>query len=95
MSVAPSGPNWGNIFGGIAERVGEVGWLVDRLCLEMTLHASRKFEVGVSEQGQLLDRLALVGIAFDLPTADLPLEVVDRALERGGGDDLGLLADPL
>ena len=25
MSVAPSGPNWGNIFGGIAERVGEVG----------------------------------------------------------------------
>ena len=75
-----------------AERVGEVRRVVDRLGVEVALDALGQLEVRVREQGDLLDRLALLGVALHVPAAELPLEVVGRALERRGGDDLGLVA---
>src|SRR4029079_4730125 len=48
----------------------------------------------VRQHGDLLDGLALLGVALHLPSAELPFEIVGRALERGRGDDAGLVADP-
>ena len=60
----------------------------------MALHPLGQLEGGVGQHGDLLDRLALLGVALHEPPALLPLEVVGRALERGGGDDAGLVPHP-
>ena len=75
-----------------AVRVGEVRRVVDHLRVEVALDALGQLERAVRVHRDLLDRPAPLGVALDVPAAELPLEVVGRALERRGGDDPGLVA---
>ena len=74
------------------EWIGEVGRVVHALAVEVSLDPVGKFQRAVRQHGDLLDRLAFLRVALDLPASELPLEVVGRALERGSGNDAGLVA---
>ena len=75
-----------------AERVGQVGRVVDAGRVQLALDAVGQLQVGVRGPGDLGDRPARVRVALDRPAAALPLQVVRVGLEHGGGHDPGPLA---
>src|SRR5437868_4657873 len=70
--------------------VGQVGRVVHRRGVEVTLHTLGELQIRMGQQGDLLDRPTVGGAALHLPAAGLPLQVVGRALQRRRGDDPGL-----
>ena len=65
-----------------AERVREVGRVVDRLGVEAALQTVRQVDGGIGECGDRLDRRATLGVTLDVPAALLPREVLGARLEH-------------
>src|SRR3546814_6201538 len=72
--------------------VGEVQRIVERRLVEAGLEVRRIVVRHVGGEGDLGDRLLLVG-AGDAELAVVELDVLDRGFHQGGGDLAGLLDD--
>src|SRR6185437_7021399 len=72
--------------------VGQVGRVVDDLGVEAALHPLGHLLAAVRALGDLLDHRTLLGVAFDVPAALLPGQVLRPRLEHRRGDQAGLVA---